>query len=80
VRFIWVGAASDRTSQGFFAAEIARYGHSHGDLLETMTTNKNGLEPIEPTTARDIYLDHKQTECAEATVYNHRFRLKPFFE
>jgi len=41
---------------------------------------QNGLEPIEPTTARDIYLDHKQTECAEATVYNHRFRLKPFFE
>lgn len=45
-----------------------------------MTTNENELEPIDPRTARDLYLDHKQTECAESTVYNHRFRLKPFFE
>lgn len=45
-----------------------------------MTTDQSELEPIDPRTARDIYLDHKQTECAESTVYNHRFRLKPFFE
>ena len=45
-----------------------------------MATDENDLEPIEPTTARELYLDYKQTECAESTVYNHRFRLKPFFQ
>ena len=45
-----------------------------------MATDENDLEPIEPTTTRKLYLDHKQTECAESTVYNHRFRLKRFFQ
>ena len=45
-----------------------------------MTPEQNDIEPIELTTARELCLDHKRTECAESTVYNHRFRLKPFFE
>lgn len=40
----------------------------------------NDLEPIEPETARRLYLDHKETECAEATVRNHRYHTDNLVE
>ena len=45
-----------------------------------MPTEKDDLEPIEPQTALDLFLDHKANNCADSTVYNYRFRLKPFVE
>lgn len=45
-----------------------------------MATETSKLEPIEPPTALDFYLDHKETSCSDATVYNHRYHLKPFVE
>lgn len=43
-----------------------------------MTSDRDNLEPIEPSTARDLYLDHKATECANSTVRNYRYALKSF--
>jgi hypothetical protein len=34
------------------------------------------LEPIDPSTARELYLDHKATHCTEATVQGHHYRTK----
>ena len=43
-----------------------------------MTTDKDDLEPIEPETAQELFLDHKATDCTDSTVQNHRYRLNPF--
>ena len=43
-----------------------------------MTTDKDDLEPIEPGTAQELFLDHKATDCTDSTVRNHRYRLNPF--
>ena len=40
-----------------------------------MTANHE-LEPIDPSTARELYLDHKATHCTEATVEGHYYRTK----
>src|SRR6056297_620787 len=45
-----------------------------------MTTDKDDLEPIEPGTAQELFLEHKATDCTDATVQNHRYRLKHFLE
>jgi integrase len=45
-----------------------------------MAPDQIELEPIDPRTARELYLDHKELDCSEATVVNHRYRLKPFLE
>lgn len=45
-----------------------------------MTANKADLEPLDPRTATELFLDHKSTNCAESTVRNHRYRLKSFLE
>lgn len=45
-----------------------------------MPIKKDDLEPIEPQTALELFLDHKASTCADSTVYNYRFRLKPFVE
>lgn len=45
-----------------------------------MTTGRDDLEPIEPDEAFDLFLDHKATECAEATVRNYRYRLQYFVQ
>ena len=42
-----------------------------------MTTDKDDLEPIEPGTAQELFLDHKATDCTDSTVQNHRYRLNP---
>lgn len=33
-----------------------------------MEANHDDLEPIDPSTARELYLDHTATHCTEATV------------
>ena len=43
-----------------------------------MTKDKGDLEPIEPGTAQELFLDHKATDCTDSTVQNHRYRLNPF--
>jgi site-specific recombinase XerD len=43
-----------------------------------MNTDKDDLEPIDPQTAQDLFLDHKATSCADATVRNHRYRTNHF--
>ena len=41
-----------------------------------MVSNRDDLEPIDPSTARELFLDHKATDCTQATVRNHRYRTK----
>ena len=44
-----------------------------------MTTENNAeLEPIEPSKARELYLQHKKTECRHATVKGHKYRTSHF--
>lgn len=45
-----------------------------------MTADTDDLEPIDPSTARELFLDHKEGNCAEATVRNYRYHLRPFVE
>jgi site-specific recombinase XerD len=41
-------------------------------------TSRDHLEPIDPSTAQELFLDHKATDCTEATVRNHRYRTNHF--
>ena len=41
-----------------------------------MTAHRDELEPIDPRTARELYLDHKATHCTESTVQAHHYRTK----
>lgn len=43
-----------------------------------MSTDTTNLDPIDPSTAQKLFLDHKATSCTEATVTNHRYRLNHF--
>lgn len=36
------------------------------------------LDPIDPGTAQQLYLEHKDTQCAERTVNAHRYRTNHF--
>ncbi|MFB6105013.1 MAG: tyrosine-type recombinase/integrase, partial [Halobacteriaceae archaeon] len=45
-----------------------------------MHTDKRDLEPIDPRTAQELYLEQKSTECAEATVRNHRYHTDKLVE
>jgi len=45
-----------------------------------MHTENDDLEPIDPETAVALFLDDKAMSCTEATVRNHRYRLKHFLE
>lgn len=38
----------------------------------------NDLEPIDPSTAQQLYLDHKASHCAKRTVDGHRYRTNHF--
>ncbi|AXR81447.1 tyrosine-type recombinase/integrase [Natrarchaeobaculum sulfurireducens] len=40
--------------------------------------NRTGLEPIEPRTAKKLYLREKATEASESTVKAHDYRLRHF--
>jgi hypothetical protein len=41
-----------------------------------MEAYKEDLEPIDPCTARELYLDHKATHCTAATVHGHCYRTR----
>lgn len=45
-----------------------------------MTESRNSLEPIEPSTARELFLEHKENEVADATVKNYADHLKFFVQ
>jgi len=36
------------------------------------------LEPIEPATAQELYLDHKANQCSDVTVQSHEYRTNFF--
>jgi site-specific recombinase XerD len=38
------------------------------------------LDPIEPATAQELYLDHKAAHCAEKTVRSHGYRTNFFVQ
>lgn len=40
----------------------------------------NDLEPIDPRTAQELYLDHKANQCRERTVQSHEYRTNFFVE
>lgn len=42
--------------------------------------NPYNLEPIDPSTAQRLYLDHKATQCSETTVRSHRYRTNYFVD
>lgn len=46
--------------------------------MTTMTTDKDDLEPLDPRTAQELFLDHKATNCTKSTVQNHRYRTNHF--
>ncbi len=45
-----------------------------------MPTDRDELEPIDPRTAQQLYLDHKATECTESTVRNHKYHTNYLVE
>lgn len=45
-----------------------------------MTAERDELEPIEPREAFELFLDHKATSCADATVRNYRYRMQYFLQ
>jgi len=45
-----------------------------------MSTEYDGLEPIEPDDALRLYLDHEETEDSKNTVQVHRYRLQYFVQ
>jgi len=38
------------------------------------------LEPIEPSTAQELYLDHKANQCSDVTVQSHEYRTNYFVD
>lgn len=45
-----------------------------------MTTNGNDLEPLDPETGKELFLDHKSTHCTDATIQSHRYRMDHFIQ
>jgi len=45
-----------------------------------MSTDRDDLEPLEPSTAQELFLDHKETGCSESTVRNYLYRTNHFIE
>ncbi|MFW5924205.1 MAG: tyrosine-type recombinase/integrase [archaeon] len=45
-----------------------------------MTQTSENLQPIEPRTASKLFIDHKKSDVAKATVANHKFHLDTFLE
>jgi len=43
-----------------------------------MNTDNSGMGPLDPEMAAELFLEHKATDCTDATVQNHRSRLKHF--
>ncbi len=45
-----------------------------------MTMDRDELEPLDPSTAQELFLDHKETGCSESTVRNYLYRTNHFIE
>lgn len=43
-----------------------------------MHTDRSSLDPIEPRSAQELYLQHKATDCVEKTVQAHKYRTNHF--
>lgn len=43
-----------------------------------MTKDRDELEPMDPESAVELYLEHKATNCTESTVRNHKYQMKHF--
>lgn len=43
-----------------------------------MSIQRDELQPMSPADAQELFLDHKATNCTEATVRNHRYRTNHF--
>lgn len=43
-----------------------------------MRTEHDALDPIDPRTAQQLYLDQKATDCTESTVQGHKYRTNHF--
>ena len=43
-----------------------------------MSTDKDDLEPLDPETGVELFLEHKATDCTDSTVRNHSYRMKKF--
>jgi hypothetical protein len=41
-----------------------------------MEAHKDDLEPFNPCSTRELYLDHKATHCTEAIVQGHYYRTR----
>ena len=48
------------------------------DLGRTVIPMADNLDPIDPSTAIEMYLDSRRHELADATLQSHRYRLKQF--
>jgi len=46
--------------------------------MSNMTMGDDNLEPLDPETAVELFIDHKSMNCTESTVRNHRYRMKHF--
>jgi len=44
------------------------------------TDNPRDLEPIEPSTAQELSLDHKANQCSDVTVQSYEYRTNYFVE
>jgi site-specific recombinase XerD len=45
-----------------------------------MVTDKSDLEPLDPETGVELFIEHKATDCTDSTVRNHRYRMNHFLE
>ena len=45
-----------------------------------MTSQPTDLEPIDPRTAQQLFLDHKAADCTDSTVQNLRYRTNHFVD
>lgn len=42
------------------------------------TDDRRSLEPIDPSSAQELYLDHKASQCSDVTVQSHEYRTNYF--
>lgn len=45
-----------------------------------MTADPEKHEPIEPRTARELFLQHKEGNCSDSTVRNYKYQVKSFIQ
>jgi hypothetical protein len=42
------------------------------------TDDRRSLEPIDPSSAQELYPDHKASQCSDVTVQSHEYRTNYF--